>query len=235
MRILSGLFAVLLAIALPSIADAQYLDDFDSYANGSGIIGQGNWDGWGGDITVDGQVTSAQADTAPHSLDVSPGNSFADVVQQFAGLNSGIKYVKAQTYIPTGHAGETYFIMLNTYDGSAALYNWSLQIGLSGENNLVTSYGGTDNASSATTALILDQWVEILAEIDLDGNTYTVSYDGTPLDALPWNVSGLNEIQCIDLFCGEVTTGSGYCTTSYFDGIYVGDVVPVELQSLNVD
>ncbi len=196
MKVLSGLFVVLVIIALPTVADAQFYDNFDAYTLGSLLIGQGTWEGWAGDPTVDAQVTNAQSDTAPHSINLAPDASFADVVTVFAGLNTGTWYAKVQTYIPTGHTGETYFIMLNTYDGGASIFNWSMQVGMTGEGTgLVTSYGGTDTAGTGTTPLLYDQWVEIVAEINLDANTYSLWYGGVQLETdLSWNTSGLQEI-----------------------------------------
>ena len=51
-------------------ADGDWFDDFDSYALGSGMHGQGGWEGWFGDPGADAFVTDAQALSGPHSLDI---------------------------------------------------------------------------------------------------------------------------------------------------------------------
>lgn len=225
MRFLSGVFAVLLAIALPSVANAQFLENFDSYANGSMINGQGGWEGWDGDNQWDATVTDVVSFSSPHSLNLTP---VSDTVQTFSGLNTGIWTVKVQTYIPSGHSGDTFFIILNTYDAGTATHNWSFQLRMNGADNVVESMGTPANPSNVTLPLIVDQWVEVKIDIDLDANTYSSYYGGTFLDSLAWNTDGLNEIQAFDLFCDG-------CTDSYFDDISLDPYVPVELQSLSVE
>lgn len=191
---------------------AFFFDDFDSYAAGSMIAGQGGWTTW--DETTnpaaDAEVTDAMSYSAPNSLDIS-GSS--DIVHTFSGVVSGMWYVKTRVYIPAGQTGSLYFIILNQYQASGA-QNWSAQIKMSASTGKVSSLGGTDNASAAELPIITDQWVELRFEIDLSTNKYWVFYNNEQLDYLPWNVSGLNEVQAFDLFAD----GS---SMSYFDDVYL--------------
>jgi len=228
------------AFALPATVQA-WEDDFDSYAAGSGIIGQGGWQGWAGNPGANAFVTSAFSHSSPNSLAVSGS---ADVVQTWGGIVNGLWYAKAWTYVPSSASGEMYFILLNTYDGVCdpqTNCNWSLQVVLCvsnctqyGQPGLVVNYGGTDVPGGGTTALITNQWVELIAEINLDANTYTVYYNGVPFDTQAYYVppsgggTGQQAIQCMDLF-------SNLSTESYMDNIWLDTNIPVELQSFDIE
>ena len=54
------LFAVLAVLALPSLALAQWSDNFDGYANGTSLHGVGGWAGWDNNPAATGFVTNAQ-------------------------------------------------------------------------------------------------------------------------------------------------------------------------------
>lgn len=228
--------AVVIMVA-PAVADAQFFfEDFDSYTPGSGIIGQGGWEGWAGNPGADAIVSALQSYTPPNSLQVALG---ADVVHQFAGVTNGVWYAKAWTYVPSGQVGEMWFILLNTYDGACANAgdcNWSVQVVLcqsgctqTGVNpGLVTNFGGSDVSGVGTAPLILNQWVEVVAEVNLDANSYTVYYDGVPFDTQTWTVTGQQAIQAIDLY----SSGS---SDSYMDNIWLDTTIPVELQSFDVE
>ncbi len=109
------------------------------------------------------------------------------------GITNGLWYAKAWTYVPSSASGEMFFILLNTYDGvcaSGGPCNWSIQVAAcrtgcvtTGVNpGSVTNLGGSDVAGGGSTSLLTDQWVELIAEINLDANTYTVYYNGVPFD-----------------------------------------------------
>jgi hypothetical protein len=199
---------------LPGVVEAQFFfDDFDSYASGSTIAGQGGWETWGSDPGVDTQVTNIVSNSPPNSLGVS---GTADIIHRFAGATSGTWHVKVQTYVPSSQLGDLYFSVLNRYDGfcaSAAACDWSVQVRMSAAGGVVESAGGNNNPSSAPPLpLITNAWAEIMVEINLDMNTYTVYYNGTPLDTLPYTVTGDINIAALNLF-------SSASTESYIDDV----------------
>jgi hypothetical protein len=216
--------------ALPSVVEAQFFfDNFDSYAAGSTIAGQGGWETWGGDPGANTQVVNIVSYSPPNSLGVS---GTADIVHQFAGVTSGTWYAKVQTYVPSSQLGDLYFVILNRYDGSCASSgdcDWSVQVRMSASDGVAESEGGSSNPSTAAPLpLITDAWAEIVVEINLDVNTYTVYYNGAILDTLPWTVTGDVNIAAFDLF----SNGS---TESYMDNVWLDTTIPVELQSLTVE
>jgi hypothetical protein len=73
-------------------------DDFDSYADGSSMHGQGGWKGWDNDPAWTAYVTSTQAKSTPNSVSIA-GNS--DLVHEYSGYESGDYIYTAWVYIPS--------------------------------------------------------------------------------------------------------------------------------------
>ncbi|MCC6661788.1 MAG: hypothetical protein IT437_12980 [Phycisphaerales bacterium] len=176
--------------------DGTYSEDFDSYANGSGVIGQGGFQGWGPGA-LDGVVDNQLSVSAPNSM-LAP-QAETDVVQDFGVITGGQYVFSVDTYIPSTQVGDGFVILLNQWvSGGAAPTNWSLQIHFN--TALITSDFGAQ-----TTPSVLDQWVPLRAEIDLDADLLDVYYNNTQFvfDAI-WsqNVSGggLPQIQALDLY-----------------------------------
>ena len=80
----------------------DWFDNFDSYASGSLISGQGGWETWGGDPGADTQVISFLSYSPPNSLGLS---GTADIVHRFVGATSGTWRAKVQTYVPSSQLG----------------------------------------------------------------------------------------------------------------------------------
>ncbi|MCK4303645.1 MAG: hypothetical protein KAY24_05345 [Candidatus Eisenbacteria sp.] len=191
MNHLHCLFAVFVALLLlVPAAGADWADDFDSYVLGSGLHGQGGWEGWEGDPTWDAYVTDVFSQSAPHSVDITPTS---DIVQQFSET-SGQWAMTASNYIPSGSTGDQYFILLNTY--GAGIHNWSLDMLFDSSAGMVSTVEGP-----GTTPIINDQWVEVRVEINLDADTQDIYYNGILLDSLPWaGEGGVTEIAALDLY-----------------------------------
>jgi len=221
------------ACALPATVQAQFFfENFDSYAAGSGIQGQGGWDTWASNPAANALVVNNQSYSSPNSLAVSGG---CDVVQQFSGVNSGLWYAKAWTYVPSNQTGDMFFILLNTYTHAGTNNNWSVQVALcnsacgNGTAGMVANLGGSDVAGTELTPLLTDQWVELVVEINLSANLYNVYYNGVMfVSAATWTVSGLQEIQCMDLY-------SDLSSESYMDDAWLHTDWPVTLQSFDVE
>ena len=73
-------------------------DDFDSYTDGSSIHGQGGWKGWDNDPSFTAYITSAQAKSSPHSINVKVDT---DLVHEYSGYTSGSFIYTAWVYIPS--------------------------------------------------------------------------------------------------------------------------------------
>jgi len=234
MRGLLGVAVVSLMSALPATVEAQLLSDgFDTYAAGSLIAGQGGWETWDNNPAANTTVTAAQSASPPNSLFVAGA---ADIVHQFAGVNSGLWYAKARVYVPATQTGEVWFILLNTYvSGSPASDNWSVQVVMcvsacttaGAVAGSVVNIGGTDVPGTGSAPLVTNQWVDLRVEVDLTGNQYSVFYNGALLDTKQWTTTGLLQIQAMDLF-------SNASNESYMDDIWLDTTVPVELQGFTV-
>ena len=199
-------------VVFPTSGRADWSDNFDSYALGSGLHGQGGWEGWEGNPGADAFVTNLYSQSAPHSVDITPTS---DIVHTFSET-SGQWVMTAYNYIPSGSAGEQYFILLNTY--GVGVHNWSLDMLFNSTTGIVSTVEG-----SGTATLIRNRWVEVRVEIDLDANIQNIYYDGTLLDSIPWaGVGGVTDIAALDLF-------SNGGTSIYWDDIsLMGPPTPVE-------
>jgi hypothetical protein len=74
-------------------------ENFDSYALGSSMHGQGGWKGWDNDPTWTAYVSDDQARSTPHSLDVKED---CDLVHEYDGYTTGQYVYTAYVYIPEG-------------------------------------------------------------------------------------------------------------------------------------
>src|SRR5262245_49301365 len=114
---------VLFAAFLPPRAEAQQFweDDYDAYATGAPIAGQGGWETFNNIPAADAIVTSAQALSPPNALRISGP---ANVIRPFgSGAPTGDLYVKL--FIPSNQTGEVWLRIPNTYSPGGAV-NWSV-------------------------------------------------------------------------------------------------------------
>lgn len=215
-----------------NVGPMEFTDNFDSYATGSNMHGQGGWKGWDNSPAAGALVSSVQARTAPNSVDIVGAS---DLVHEFSGFNSGFWILSAWAYIPAQSAAQSYFIVLNTYNDGGP-YNWSTQVCFNTGLGVVVDDAAADCASGASLPLVLDQWVEIRVEIDLTANTQSFYYNGNLLysDSYTEHVSGggVANIAALDLFAN----GS---TSVFYDDVSLCSsgncFVPVELMSVSID
>jgi len=173
-----GLLSICSGIPLP----ADWDDDFDIYDSGSGLHGQGAWEGWEGDDAGDADVTDEASQSPPNSVLVLGD---VDIVHPFSDCTSGQWTFTAWQYVPGSLSGESYFILLNTY--GAGIHNWSTQLRFTSDLGLVVS-----DWDDAHLPLITDEWIELRVEIDLDEDRQAVFYNGELLVEKSWTdgVSG---------------------------------------------
>jgi len=208
-------------MAIPALVAAQpWYDDFDSYANGSGLHGQGGWRGWDGSIAANAYVSGLYSRSAPHSAEIRPTS---DIVQQFTTATSGQWVMIGWVYIPTGTTGEQYFILLNTYNEGGP-YNWSTQVLFNSTTGLVSD---PDNPGSTQFNMIRNQWVELRVDIDLDADTQSIFYNGNLMSTKSWtngvSGGGAVNIAALDLF-------SNNGSTIYWDDVSLSQGGPVSVE-----
>ena len=190
------IIAMLFAFAVT--ADAQWFDNFDSYANGQILDGtrdDGGWKGWDNDSLWAAPVTNAESLSAPHSVQI---GGTADLVHEYSAMLAGQIIFTAWQYIPSDTQGLTYFILLNTYNDGGP-YNWSTQLGFNLDTGLLNDEFAAEDEN---VPIVFDQWAEIRVDIDLIGDAQHVYYDGNWVSSKTWTRDGGSqlEIAAVDLF-----------------------------------
>lgn len=178
-----------------------FFDNFDAYADGSDMHGQGGWKGWDNNPAFGALVTSANSNSPPHSVDI---NGNADLVHEFAGFTSGQWTLGAWSYVPSGFNGISYFIALNTYsDGGTK--NWSTQVRIDGGTGMIVS-----EFDNNMLPIVFNTWTEWRVEIDLDLNSQSIYYDNMLLVTKSWTEGvsggGAVNIGAVDLFANSAPT-----------------------------
>ena len=199
-----------LLLSLPAIAAGDWSDSFTDYADGSEVVGQGGWEEWG--PGAGGTVTSDQAFSAPHSLNISGGS---DVVHQYSGYDSGQWAYTAWNYVPDDFAGLSYFILLNQY---GVTNNWSTQIRFDSDLEIVES-----EFEAAWLPLITGEWVKLQVLIDFDTDTQEIYYGGSLLSSKSWvdgvSGGGIANLAAVDLYANGATP-------IYWDAMSLGVEIP---------
>ncbi|MCI0396153.1 MAG: DUF11 domain-containing protein [Chloroflexi bacterium] len=195
--------AVLAMVPLVALASSgAWFENFDSYATGSQMHGQGGWKGWDNNGVFGALTSSAQARSAPNSVDILGAS---DLVHEYEWPTSGQWTYTAWQYIPGNLTGVTYFIMLNIYNDGGP-YNWSTQVNFDSVSDMVIN----DGISGGTAPIVYDQWVEIRVEIDLTADTQTFYYNGTQLYSGTWtgevSGGGIAVIDAVDLFANNASS-----------------------------
>jgi uncharacterized repeat protein (TIGR01451 family) len=187
---------------LPTGIEADWGDSFDTYAVGSSMHGQGGWKGWFNTPAATAYVSDLYALTPGNSVEVS---NTTDLVHEYSGYTADQWVYTAWQYIPTGFTGESYFILLNSYDDAGTNLNWSTQINFQSATNLVVNEGN----SGGTLPIVYDQWVELRVEIDLTGNTQSFYYNGDLLFTGTWTEEqsggGALNIAAVDLYANSAS------------------------------
>ena len=218
-------------ISEPVMLDILWQDNFDSYTNGQFLDGtpdDGGWKGWDNDPMWGSYVTDVQSLSSPHSIAIT-GDS--DSVKEFSGLTSGQFTLTTHVYVPDDFVGNSYFILLSSYeDGMGQENKWALQLRFDAENGVVESEFDDENFW-----LLTDQWVEIKVEIDLDLDNMQLYYDGDLLIEKPWTAGPNNEgdgvlsLDAIDLFANAASV------IYYDDFVLEGEGVPDPIPDLSCE
>jgi hypothetical protein len=195
------------------VAQLPFSDNFDSYKAGSGCAGNGTWELWDPSSSPDGLIVNTQSNSAPNALEL---QTLSDNIQRTpAGtITKGKWLLRTMTYFPTGSLGESggMLIGLNTFDQNTQTYNWSFDIGLDYQTlkNKVVLADEPNGVGVKQLDLIVDKWVELRVEIDLDANNFSAFYNGENfVDKRSWtegsSKNGILEIQCCDFYSAGVS------------------------------
>ncbi len=215
-RLLLVVCTLTLGALLPAAAQADWMDDFEGYAPGTNLHGIGGWIGWLNDPAATAYVSDAFAHGGSNSVLI---QTTSDLVQRYGGYSAGPWTYTAWMYIPGNFTGQTYFIMLNTYPTNNN-NNWSVQVYF--QNGQVVNTGLT----GGSLPWLLDQWVELRLEIDLDNDLQTFYYGGNVLYTASWTgeqvAGGALNIAAVDLYA------NGASPVYYDDMSLISGVVAVE-------
>lgn len=200
----------------PTVPLGGWSDNFDSYATGSQIHGQGGWKGWFDDINAGAFVTDTEALSSPNSVDI---QSPTDLVHEYTGYNTGFWTYTAWVYVPSDLTSTSYFILLNKYDDAGADLNWSVTVTFEPGSGQVENTG----ASGGTLPLITDEWVQLRVEIDLINDIQEFYYDGQLLYTGTWTdeISGDG-----DLNIGAVDLYAESASSVFYDDLSLVAAVP---------
>jgi len=221
--------STLLCIAIPALAGAAtaqpFSDDFESYASGSDIVGQGPWEVWysGGSHAT---ISNERAASGTKSMRL---EAFSDIVKRF-DVSSGRWRFGVKVYVPsdaTGSTRELYVILMNGYGGGGA-DNWSVQTRFGLDDLTIESqFGGQ------TTTLTPDRWIDFTAEFDLDTDDLDIYIDGVILteNAL-WTanagVGGSLNLAACDLYSNGIIG-------AFLDDVYLEPIVSCPSADFNGD
>ena len=188
-------------------------DDFDSYAAGSPLHGQGGWDAWDLKTELSAYVSNSHSQSSPNSIEANwwDDQTWTDMVHLFYGVNSGQWTISAWWFIPEEFKGISSLNLFNKYEHNEPHYNTqdcSVRVRAVGEYNEIWNLWGWESCS-----LIRDKWVEIRVEIDFELDTYDIYYNNTFLASGSWT-RGMGQK---NLACINPHNEFSYSTSSYFD------------------
>lgn len=191
--------AALLGLSVSAYAQ-PWSDNFDSYATGSQMHGQGGWTGWDNSAAAGALTSARQALSVPNSVDIAGGS---DLVHQYSGANSGVWTYTANMFIPGNFTGTTYFIITNTYNHGGP-YDWSVELQFRASNPAILDDFRTENPVN----YVRDAWAEIRVVADLTNDICDTYYNGALLSTGTWTTgagSALN-IGAVDLFANGASS-----------------------------
>jgi hypothetical protein len=197
-------------VGVSSVASAGlFADNFDSYAAGSQMAGQGGWKGWDGNAAAGAPVSNARSVSGANSVQII-GSS--DLVHEFSVAGENLE-LSAMQYISGNATGSTYFILLNRYNDGGP-YAWSAQLNCDMNAGRIIS----DNGGGASLQMVRDQWVQLKFVINLAGNSVSEYYNGSLLSTHGWydanDGNARASLQGIDLY------GNG-ASSVYYDNLNI--------------
>ncbi|MBN8480705.1 MAG: hypothetical protein J0L88_03835 [Xanthomonadales bacterium] len=191
----------------------EWIENFDTYASGSQIHGQGGWKGWGNAASAGALVSSAQSTSAPNAIAIVGAT---DLVREFSGYTDGVYVMSARQFVPTGFSGESYFIVQNRYQDAMTDLSWSTQVVFDSADSVVKNFDDPTfgGANPGSQPLVTGQWSDLLLVIDLDSDRQAFYYNGAVVFSGSWtaqypvnppNTAGTLTIGAIDLFANNAS------------------------------
>jgi len=174
--------SVVLAVTAAGQAQDPWFDTFNCYQTGSGLIGQGGWDGWYHDPNANGLVTDEQYLSYPNSVKVADAS---DLCQYLAGYETGQWTIRAWHYVPAPLSASTYFIVNNEYDPDSRTAQWAIELNFRPDGTVIDDF-----RAHTPRPIAFNGWAEIRIEVDLDANVQATYYNGELVSEGTWAVRG---------------------------------------------
>jgi hypothetical protein len=202
-------------LALPTLAMAQWNDDFESYSTGL-LIPQSTWESWDNDPGAANATVVTSPAIGSRSL---ANTNVDDTVHVWSGYTSGVWDFTIDQNIPSAMTGTAFVILLNDYNsGAANPKNWSTQIEMDPAGGVVRHFD-----TGAELPLITGQYVEVKITIDLGNDRQDIYYGGNLLVSTSWTEGasggGFAEIEALDLW------GNG-ASVHYYDNAGLNEAPP---------
>ena len=220
--------AAVAAGALSTSALAQWTEGFETYDLGTDPVGQGGWLHWGDTAgnpssSPSGEITDAEFLGGAQSVKIHGGAVADDLVRLYDFATSGVWAYTANVFIPqAAEGGLTYFILLNNYvDGSQTFENWSTQIQMNPDDDLIVS-----EHEGVSLPLLTGGWAEIRVVVEFAIDLQEIYYNGQLLSAKSWvdGVSGGGQarIYAVDLWADTLSN-----VNVYYDDMSLLEIDPV--------
>jgi hypothetical protein len=188
------------AFVKPASATVIFNETFEPYALGNSN-GQGGWVDFGGDLTANivntianggSQSIAFATEAVPPAANQYGSDSTLDLG---APITSGQLLLSFDIFQPSNFDG-----VANIFISRGPTLTGTFDGGLNLQGNGIL--GTFRDANSPTTPLIVDRWVSVLININLDANTATASYGGTQIFNGAWNNGGAtpNQYQGLNIW-----------------------------------
>ncbi len=199
-----------------------WIEPFDIYLPGEGVIGWRGWSGRDDDPELDAIITPQIFLSPPASLDVREN---ANVVKPFENVTEGQWHFSCWTYIPNGYQGGSTLALFDEYQ-----HNGPQHPGLISQfdSNTGQIFFLCGDPNPVQVPYIVDQWVPIDVVVDLENDHCVVFYDQQPVCEYAWTAgafgdgSGQPAIAAVNLWA------NGSASVFYDDMILVPITPPEE-------
>ena len=227
-----SLTAALALILAPAICHGADLiaEDFDSYTIGN-IHGQGPWKDFGGkkisEVSADRSYSGGQS--LKLTLGPPGGGAGSDVyMNPSSKATSGKWELSYWLYLPSDYTGEAFVF------ASSGMMPGDFRVGSFVVVNGSGVHAVQGGSILGSAPLLVDQWGQVLANIDLDADTAEVSYNGTSIYSGVWNrQGGPIGIGGVNLWARQAWgTGAGVEGTSFYVDDFVLRPIPEPVRLL---
>ena len=195
-NLLGTAFAIA-ALSTSASAVTVFDETFETYTLGDSS-GQGGWVDFGGTRLANIVDTIANGGTQSIEFSTSPGYGSDSTLDLASPITSGQLVLSFDLYQPTGFDGNAHIFLSR---GPTLTGTFDEGMHLFGDGTAGTFF----DTGSPTTPLLIDQWVPVMVNIDLDANTATASYGGTQIYNGAWNNGGASptQFQGINIWAAE--------------------------------